>query len=475
MSPEKPARAKRRVVEAERTLPHSLDAEKAILGAVLLDARAFDRASQHIDGGDFFRDAHRRIWEAYARLLERPTGAVDLTLLRESLKTAGDLEEAGGPAYIAALVDGVPRGTNVEHYARIVKDKANLRACIAVGTRMVSDAYEAEAVAPAIVAQADHAIIDLQHDRSSHLRALSVTSGAVLDRLAYRVAHKGEVTGVTTGFTSIDQDTMGWQAGDLIVIGARPSIGKTSFVLCAATAAARAGQRVLIFSMEMKHEQLEDRMLAAATNVDLSRLRSGHIRDDEWASISQAIGEMHGWPLSVDDAPSCTVADIRGGCRRQQAEAGLDLVIIDYIQLMPGSLERRGATRNEEITDISRRLKVLAGDLNVPIILLSQLKRTNDGRSDPRPKIDDLRESGALEQDADIVAFLHRKDHRASGTTEFIIAKARNGPTASTYLTFTRELCLFVDGGEPPPPPTPEETQEEKTRRAIRHRAGKHR
>lgn len=455
-----------------RVLPHNLEAERAVLGAVLLDNQGYYRAIRHVHAETFFRLAHQLIWRAYVKLLEARAGAVDLTILREALATSGTLEDVGGPAYIASLVDGTPRGVNIEHYARIVKEKAQLRACIAVGTKLTSDAYAGDEPPAVIISAADKAIVDLQHARSEQLRTMADTSTRILDRLEYRVAHRGEVTGVPTGFKSIDEDTSGWQPGDMIVIGARPSIGKTSFVLCSAVASAKAGKRILLFSMEMKHEQLEDRLLAAETNIDLSRLRSGHIRDDEWGPLSQAIGAMHEWPLAIDDAPSCSVSDIRGGCRRYQSDGGLDLVIIDYVQLMPGTLQRRGATRNDEITDISRRLKVLAGDLGVPIILLSQLRRISE-RMDPRPKIEDLRESGSLEQDADIVAFLHRSDHRTSGTTEFIIAKARNGPTTTTHLTFTRELCRFSDGGEPLPPPTEEEKQAARTRHIIRNRQKK--
>lgn len=463
--------------ESEQVLPHSLEAEKLVLGAVLLQNAAYDRVTQHVSAASFYRVAHRLIFESMGRLLERAGGGIDLPLLREDLITHRQLDEVGGAAYISALVDGMPRGSNAEHYARVVKDKALLRECITVGRTLATDAYIGEQPASELIEVADQAIVRLQHGAASEqMKSLAITSGEVLTRLEYRLAHRGEVTGVPTGFKSIDDETFGWQRGDMIVIGARPSIGKTAFTLNSAFhAATTAGLKVAIFSMEMKREQLEDRILAAQTNIDLSRLRGGFIQSqDEWGKISQTVGVMHESGLYIDDTASMTAPAIRGECRRLKSEHGLDLVIVDYVQLMPGTLARRGATRNEEITDISRRFKVMFGELGVAGIILSQLKRTNDGRSDPTPRLEDLRESGSLEQDADIVAFLHRKDHRLSGTTKFIIAKARNGPTGSVNLTLTREICLFTDGGEEPPPPTPKEKDEAKAKQITRRRAHSH-
>lgn len=464
-------KTKRHEVE-DMVLPHSMESERAVLGAILLNNGLYDRATKHLTTASFYRAAHASIYSSLARLLDAPSGVADLMLLREDLSTHGVLEDVGGAPYIASLVDGVPRSVNLEHYAQIVKEKALLRACITVGNRLVTDAYVGEDPAATLIAAADHAIVGLQHGaRTDQMRGFAV--GTYLDVLEYRDTHRGELTGPTTGFKSLDELTLGWQRGDLIVIGARPSIGKTTLVMNAAEAAAEAGARVAVFSMEMKRTQLDDRRVAAKTGVDLSRIQSGYIYEAEWAKITQALGEMGSTPLFVDDTPSQTVQDIRSTCRRLKSDGGLDLVVIDYIQLMPGSLDRRGATRNEEITHISRGLKVLAGDLHVAILVLSQLNRGGDGRADPRPKLSDLRESGALEQDADIVLFLHRKHHRESGTTQAIIEKQRNGPTGTVNLTLTRETCRFTDGGEEPPPPTEAEKQEAKTRSIIRSRANK--
>lgn len=299
------------------------------------------------------------------------------------------------------------------------------------------------------------------------MQSLRTSAPALYTDLEWRVAHKGELTGIDTGYPSINELTLGWQHGDLIVIGARPSIGKTTFVLNSAVHAATAGKRVAVFSLEMRRIQLEYRIVAQLSQIPLSRILGGHIGDVDYPHISHALGLMAELPLEIDDRSGQNFWDVRGACRRLKAEGGLDAVIVDYVQLMPGSLERRGATRNEEITDISRRFKVLADELEVPIILLSQLTRENEKRTDPRPKLSDLRESGALEQDADIVAFLHRKNHREGGVTNFIIEKQRNGPTGTVNLTLVRDVTTFLDGGEEPVEPKPEPEPTKKRERTY--------
>lgn len=459
----------------ERTLPHSLDAERAVLGAILLHNGTYDRAARHISAASFYRDAHRRIFASLARLIDRPSGAADLPLLRDDLARCGDLDECGGPAYLSALVDGLPRATNIEHYAAVVKDKALLRECIYLGNKITAAAYEGEEPAATVIAAADQAIVALQHGaKADQMRSLAASQGELLDDLEHRIKHKGELSGVTTGFQSLNEMTLGWQAGDLIVLAARPSIGKTSLVLNSAFAGAEAlrpdGSRrhVAIFSLEMRRSQLEYRIVASLTNIDLSRLLGGYVRDNEWPKITEALERMHAADLYIDDTASRTVSDIRGTCRRLASEHRLDLVVIDYVQLMTGPRERKGTTRTEEIAHISRALKVLAGELAVPIILLSQLNRSAASRTDPRPQLSDLRDSGALEQDADIVLFLHRKHHRESGTTQAIIEKGRNIATGSVNLTICRETCLFTDGGDDPPPPSAEEQAESKKRAFVR-------
>jgi replicative DNA helicase len=466
----------------ERTVPHDLDAERTLLGALLINNATFELVAPIVRSHDFFRDAHRRIFEHIAKLLDAPNGYTDIVLLKNALRRAGELEEVGGVGYLGQLTDGVPRSTNAAHYARIVREKAQLRGVIHLANAMLDSAYDDSESPGEVLANADRGLIQLQHGfTASAMLPVKQTSPRLLDDLERRVQNQGQLTGVETGFPSINALTFGWQQGDVIVVAARPSIGKTTFVMNSAAAAAESERRphVAVFSMEMKREQLEYRLLSSLSGVPLSALLGGYVKDEHWPRITQALGRMGEMNLHIDDTPGRTVWDIRGDCRRMRAEHGLDVVIIDYIQLMPGTIERRGATRNDEVTDISRRLKVLAGELRVPIVVLSQLNRAAEGRSDPRPKLSDLRESGALEQDADLVCFLHRAHHRESGTTEFILEKQRNGPTGTVYLTLDRETVTFADGSaggtlaDQPPPPKPktdEEKQAERVRAIIRNR-----
>lgn len=439
-----------------RTLPHNLEAERSVLGAILVHNDAYELAAQVLSSKHFYRDAHRRIFAAIARLIDERHGAVDFVTLKEELARTSELDEVGGPAYIASLADGVPRATNVTYYAGIVCEKALLRDVIYACNTILTAAYEAEDPAADILQRADTALLALCNGTAQDaVLELPARLPEIFKRIEHRVEHKGELTGITTGFPSIDAETLGWQRGDLIVIAARPSIGKTAFALNTAVAAGRAGHRVLIFSIEMRKTQLEDRLLASLAGVDAARIRSGQLGGVDYRRISEALEMMANLPITLDDRRGLTVAEIRAACRRQRADRGLGLVAIDYVQLMPGSLERRGATRNEEVTDISRRVKTMAEELNVPVLLLSQLSRASEKRPDPRPKLSDLRESGSLEQDGDIVAFLHRRHHRESGTTAFILEKQRNGPTGALNLTFDRDTQTFTDGGEDPPEPAP--------------------
>lgn len=437
----------------DRTMPHNLDAERSVLGAILLHNDAYEVAAKILTPGDFFRDAHRRVFLAMARLLDVANGAVDLLTLTEELERRGDLTEVGRP-YLNALIDGVPRSTNVDHYAGIVKEKSLHRALIAVANKILTAAYDAEDAPHEIITRADHALIELAEEETAGLQSLRASTSGVLERLEFRHANRGQVTGLPTGFKSIDDQTLGWQPGDLIVIGARPSIGKTTFALQSALYTAMQtrpdGQlySVAVFSLEMKLAQLEDRYIASLAKIPLTRILSGFIFEHEWAPLSHAIGTLAESGLYIDDTANRTVIDIRRECRRLKAERGLDLVVVDYFQLTSPSTQRRGGTRTEEFTDSSLRLKHLARELNVPVLLLSQLKRGSDDRADPKPKLSDLRETGALEQDADIVCFLHRRLHREGGCTNFILEKQRMGPTGSVNLTLERDIVTFHDGGE---------------------------
>lgn len=445
----------RRPADIERTLPHNLEAERSVLGAILSHNDALELVRDVLTADDFYRDAHRRIYRAMAGLSDNRF-PIDYVTLREALVRTGELDEVGGPAYVSSLTDGVPRSTNAGHYARIVKDKATLRAVIYAANKMLTDAYEAADDPDDVLERADRELLGIKRLGSSRLAFVREGITEMRQRLEHRVEHKGELLGIDTGYDSINAETLGWQAGDLNIIAARPSIGKTAFVLNSISGAALTQQtRTAFFSLEMRRQQLMDRQLAMIAGVDAHRIRSGQLGTEDFKRITDAIEIQRDLPIAIDDRTGRTAIEVRTICRRMRAEHGLDLVVIDYVQLMPGCSGRRGASRNEEVTDTSHRLKDLADELNVPILLLSQLSRANDKRPDPRPKLSDLRDSGALEQDADMVAFLHRRNHREGGTTAFILEKQRNGPTGSVNLTFDRDLQRFIDGGEDPPEPEP--------------------
>jgi replicative DNA helicase len=448
---------------AERSLPHSLDAERSVLGAVLVNNAAYIEASRVVQPEDFFRDAHRRIFKAMTTLLERPGGACDFVLLREELTRVGDIEEVGGASYLVSLVDGVPRSTNVRHYAGIVKDKARGRSLIYALNNGIAGAYEQEQDVDTVLEDVDRSVLYLRHGADlGDVKSLARRTSGLMADLEFRVANKGKLTGIDTGFKRLNDMTNGWQRGDLIIMAARPSMGKTA-LLCNtlmagaefALPAGETGRRVaLVFSMEMKARQLEYRFLSSLSGIASSKLTGGYMGpsgSSDWTQLNAAIERMHAARVHIDDTPALTVSQIRAECRRLQSEEGrLDLVALDYVQLMQGSITRRNATRTEELADVSRRLKVLAGELGVPFLVASQLKRTGGGR----PKLEDLRESGNLEQDADVVVMLHRKNHKDGGRTEAIFEKNRNGPTGTELLTFHKDIIRFEDCYDEP---TPEE------------------
>jgi replicative DNA helicase len=439
------------VAVADRTLPHNLEAERSVLGAILLHNEAFNHAAEVIDAADFYRDAHRRIFDKMVRLSERG-GAIDLVTLKEELGRSGELDEVGGPAYITALVDGVPRSMNVEHYARIIKEKATLRSLIFSANKILATAYEGEEDADVILDQAEHAIFAIADDKIRDgfvsLRDLAQSSLETIEKLH---ARKELVTGVPTGFIDLDEMTSGLQPSDLVIVAARPSMGKTSLVLnIAQHVGTKTDKTVGLFSLEMSKEQLFLRMLTAEARIDAQRMRRGYLGERDWGRLSQAIGTLSDAKIFIDDSPSIGVLEMRAKCRRLAAEHDLDLVIVDYIQLMQG--RGRFENRTLELGSISRSLKGLAKELRVPVVVLSQLSRAPESRSDHKPQLSDLRESGALEQDADVVIFIYRQDMYADksdppaegeGVAELIIGKQRNGPTGTVKLAFIREFTRF--------------------------------
>lgn len=456
-------------------LPRNLEAERATLGAAFMREASADYIVDHLSTDDYFRHAHKILFEAI-RELRRHSVPVDMVTIKQKLGPKA-LEDVGGPAQISALVDGLPRSTNLDHYCMILRDLAARRALYFFADQTCNLVASGEHGSKELLADADRRLMDLQAGHiGGTVASLKDTYAGLLDDIEYRVAHRGELLGLDTGYASLNEQTSGWQAGDLTVIGARPSIGKTTLLLNTAVAAARSqALTVLIFSFEMSRRQLEYRFLSALSGVPLSRIIGGHIMSQEWAKLSEAIGIMGQLPIDIDDRAGQTRWEIRSTCRRVKAERGLAFVGIDYVQLIPGSIDRRGATRTEEVTDISRGLKVMAQELAVPVLLLSQLSRPgNKFGKDPRPKLTDLRESGSLEQDADNVMLLHRRNHREGGLTYCILEKQRNGPTGTVNLTLERDTVLFTDGGEEEPTPTkaPEETPQPTRPRRGARRAG---
>ena len=431
----------------ERSLPHNLEAEKCVLGAVLIHNEAFNHAAELIDAGDFYREAHRRIFDKMVGLSERGE-VIDLVTLKEELGRSGDLDDAGGPAYIAALVDGVPRSTNVEYYARIVKEKSTLRNLIYSANKILATAYEAEADADLQLDEAERSIFEIAEDRIRSgfipLRELVQGSFEAIEKLQ---EHKGLITGVPTGFTDLDALTAGLQPSDLVIVAARPSMGKTSLVLNVAQhVGTKTDMTVGMFSLEMSKEQLFMRMLTSEARIDAHRFRSGFLNEQDYTKLSHALGTLAEARIFIDDTAAIGVLEMRAKARRLMAEHGLHLLVVDYIQLMQG--RGRFENRTQELASISRSLKGLAKELNVPIVVLSQLSRAPESRSDHRPLLSDLRESGALEQDADVVVFIYREDQydpqpENENTAELIVGKQRNGPTGVVRLAFLKELTRF--------------------------------
>ena len=446
-------------ITAERTLPHNLEAEKSVLGAILVHNEAFNHAAEVIDARDFFRDAHRRIFDKMVALSERGD-AIDFVTLKEELAKSGELDEVGGPAYVTSLADGVPRSANVEYYARIVKEKSTLRSLIHSASKIVTEAYEAEQEPDLILDEAERAIFAIAEGRIRAgfvpLRELVQSSFATIEQLQQ---HKGLVTGVPTGFQDLDEITTGFQPGDLVVVAARPSMGKTSLVLNIAQHVGTTTQMTVgFFSLEMSKEQLFMRMLTSEARVDAHRFRTGHLTEKDYGRLSHALGTLADARVYIDDSASIGVLEMRAKARRLKVEHGLHLLVVDYLQLMQG--RGRFESRQQEVSAISRSLKGLAKELSVPIVALSQLSRAPEGRTDHRPQLSDLRESGAIEQDADVVLFIYRpevydKDQtnpEEQGIAEIIVGKQRNGPIGSVKLSFLNEFTRFENYHAPDMP-----------------------
>ena len=430
--------------------PSSNQAEQALLGGIMLDNSSWDRIADLVGAADFFRPDHRLIFNAIQGLSERSQPA-DAVTLGEYLASRGELADAGGAAYLAELVTDTPSAANVANYARIIRERALLRRLIEVGNEIASSAYRPEGrPIEELVDEAERRVFEIGERgqrRGSGFIRLSEVLNATMDRLDLLHQSQGAITGLPTGFTRLDEYTAGLQPGDLIIIAGRPSMGKTSLALnIAENAALGARKSAAVFSMEMSVEQLAFRMVSSLGRVDQSHLRNGRFSDDDWPRINGAIQQMAEAPIYIDDTPSMTPTEVRARARRLQRERGLDLIIVDYLQLMrvAGTAENRAT----EISEISRSLKGLARELRVPIIALSQLNRSVESRADKKPVMSDLRESGAIEQDADLILFIYRDevynhDSPRKGIADINVAKQRNGPTGDFPLTFLGRFTKF--------------------------------
>jgi len=432
----------------DRLPPQSLEAEQSVLGAVLLENNALLKCLDIINEGDFYRESHRRVFSTMLDLFDR-NEAIDLVTVGESLQRTGGLDMVGGSSYLASLASQVPTAANVIYHARIVREKALLRALLRSSTDIASKVYEDAEEAEELLDFAEKSIFEISDKRIKSafvpIRAVVKDSFKMIEDLYGR---KETITGVPTGFRDLDEKTAGLQKGDLVIIGGRPSMGKTALALnIAQHVSVDNHEPVAVFSLEMSTSQLVMRLLCAEAKVDSARVRKGFVEKHEWHKLTNAAGRLFEAPIYIDDSASIGVLEMRAKARRLKMEHGLSLVVVDYIQLMRGraNMERR----EQEISDITRSLKALAKELDVPVIGLSQLNRGVEMRQDKRPTLADLRESGAIEQDADVIIFLYRDSvyskNREDRSAELIVAKQRNGPTGVVKVTFLDKSTRFED------------------------------
>ena len=434
-----------------RLPPQHVEAEQAVLGAMLISADAVSEAAEILDPEDFYRTAHKVIFEAMRRLYEegQPVDVVTTTAALQAKESV--LESAGGVEYLAELAGAMPTALHIEQYASIVKEKALMRRIISTATQIATQGYDGEMTASEVLAEAERKILELsQYKKTRDFTHISEVLETTFDRIEQLYASEGQLTGVPTGFSELDKMTSGFQKSDLIIVAARPSVGKTAFSLnIAQNVAVRAGVPAAIFSLEMSKDQLVQRMLCAEAYIDGHKLRNGTLDDDDWPKLSMGVSTLGNAPIYIDDTPGITVPEMRSKLRRLKIEHGLGFVVIDYLQLIHGR-RNSGENRQQEISEISRSLKQLARELEVPIVALAQLSRSVEQRQDKRPMMSDIRESGSIEQDADIVAFLYRDDYydaesEKKNIIEIIIAKQRNGPVGKVELVFLKNYNKFVN------------------------------
>jgi len=439
-------------VSLDRLPPQSIEAEQSVLGALLIDKDAVIEVAEFLRADDFYRGHHGTIYAAILDLYERRE-PVDLVTVSEVLERNGHLDAVGGSAYLTSLINLTPTAVNAVHYGRIVERKAVLRNLIAAAGRIAGIGYEETADVSAAVDRAEQELFAVSQKRiEAGFSPLKALLHSAYDRLDYLHQHKGEISGVKTGFKDLDTLTTGLQRSDLIVLAARPSIGKTSLALnIAEHAAVREGKTVGIFSLEMSKEQLVLRLLSSVANIDSQRLRTGFLEEMDFTRLAPAMNNLAEAPIYIDDTPNISTMELRTKARRLQAEAGLDMLVVDYLQLMQSTIQSRDANRVQEVSEITRGLKSLARELQVPVVALSQLSRQAEMRESKEPRLSDLRESGSIEQDADLVIFLWREKDRgteeADADGEVVklrLAKHRNGPTGELALWFKKRQTRFI-------------------------------
>jgi replicative DNA helicase len=432
-----------------RIQPQNTDAEQSVIGCMLLDKEAIPVVSEFLKAEDFYRDDHREIFEAVTDLFEKAE-PVDLITVSEQLKLRGTYEKVGGLERLTNIATSVPTTANARHYAKIVEEKSTLRKLIKASSDIIKMSYEASEEVSTVLDRAEKSVFDILQKRNAqgymHIKEILVDT---FDRLEELYNNKSHITGIPTGFTDLDYKTAGLQKSDFILIAARPAMGKTSFALnIAQYVAIHHHIPVAIFSLEMSREQLANRILCSEVMIDSHRMRTGKLEDEDWKKIARALGPISEAPIYIDDTPGISVMEIRAKCRKLKLEKDLGLIVIDYLQLMQG--RGRPENRQQEISEISRSLKILAKEINVPVVTLSQLSRAPEARSDHRPMLSDLRESGAIEQDADLVMFLYRDDYYNPDTekknvAEVILAKHRNGSTGTVELRWFGEYTKFAN------------------------------
>ncbi|MBX4267022.1 replicative DNA helicase [Clostridium estertheticum] len=430
-----------------RSLPYNLEAEQSVIGSMLIDKTAISRVVEVLKGDDFYRDSHKVIFNAIYELYQKDT-PIDMITLLEHLRSAEKLEASGGITYISEISNSIPSTANLSSYIKIVEDKSTLRKLIKSSTEIIENCYNKQDDVEAVMDLAEQKVFNISQKKNA---GDFEPMNTVLERGFLEIErifnNKGETTGISSGFPELDDKTAGFQKGDMILIAARPSMGKTTFALnLAEYAALRQGKSVAVFSLEMSKEQLSYKLLCSEANVDMSKLRHGDLEDRDWENIAKASGPLAAAKIFIDDTAGTSVMDMRSKCRKLKMEHGIDMIVIDYLQLMTGS---NTESRQQEVSEISRSIKALAKEMQCPVIALSQLSRAPEQRTDHRPMLSDLRESGSIEQDADLVMFLYRDEYYNEETedknvAELIIAKQRNGPIGTVKLAWIGQFSKFA-------------------------------